>query len=127
MMAVDTSALMAVVLKERQAVACSAALQSDRKLVISAVTVAEALIVAEGKNVSARMAELLDILNFEVVAVSAETAQRVSDIYQAWGKGRHPARLNFADCFAYDTARFHNCPLLFVGEDFGRTDIVSVL
>jgi ribonuclease VapC len=44
-----------------------------------------------------------------------------------WGKGRHPARLNLGDCFAYDTARFHNCPLLFVGDGFRRTDIVSAL
>lgn len=126
-MAVDSSALMAVVLKERQAVACSAALQSSPKLVISAVTVAEALIVADGKNVSAGMAELLGMLNCEVIAVSAETAMRVAQIYQTWGKGRHPARLNFGDCFAYDTAKTHDCPLLFVGDDFRRTDVVSVL
>lgn len=73
------------------------------------------------------MTVFLDFLRCEVVEVSAEMAVRVSHIYQLWGKGRHPARLNFGDCFAYDTARIHNCPLLFVGEDFRRTDIVSVL
>jgi len=127
MIAVDTSALMAVVLDENKADACSAALRSDPDLLISAATVAEALIVAEGKNVSSAMAELLNSGGFNIIVVSAETAQRVLHIYRIWGKGRHPARLNFGDCFAYDTAKTHNCPLLFVGEDFRRTDIVSAL
>jgi ribonuclease VapC len=113
--------------KEDQALACSTALQADPDLLISAATVAEALIVAERKNVSPSMAALLNLVRFNIIEVSADTAQRVLRIYQTWGKGRHPARLNFGDCFAYDTARHHNCPLLFVGEDFRRTDIVSVL
>jgi len=127
MIAVDTSALMAVVLNEDHAAACSAALTSDPNRLISAVTLAEALVVANGKNVLPHMTVFLDFLRCEVVAVSAETAMRVSQIYQIWGKGRHPARLNFGDCFAYDTAKTHGCPLLFVGEDFRRTDIVSAL
>jgi len=126
-MAVDTSALMAVVLNEHGAAACSTALRSDPRRLISAVTVAEALIVASGKNVLPDMTEFLDRLGCEVVAVSAATPRRVSQIYRTWSKGRHPARLNFGDCFAYDTARLHDCPLLFVGEDFRRTDIVSAL
>lgn len=127
MMAVDTSALMAVVLNEQHAAACATALRSDPRRLISSVTLAEALVVANGKNVLPDMTEFLDLLDCEVVTASAETSKRVSQIYQTWGKGRHPARLNFGDCFAYDTARIHNCPLLFVGDDFRRTDIVSVL
>jgi len=127
MIAVDTSALMAIVLDEGKADVCSAALQSDPMRLISAATVAEALIVAEGKRVSSAMADLLQLVAFEVVPVSAATAERVLQIYRIWGKGRHPARLNFGDCFAYDTAQTHGCPLLFVGEDFRRTDIVSAL
>jgi ribonuclease VapC len=94
---------------------------------MSAVTLAEALVVAGGKNVLREMTEILEGLGCEIVAVSADTASRVSQIYRLWGKGNHPARLNFGDCFAYDTARFDDCPLLFVGDDFRRTDIVSVL
>ncbi len=127
MIAVDTSALMAIVRYEGKADVCSAALQSDPMRLISAATVAEALIVAEGKSVSSAMADLLQLVAFEVVPVSAATAERVLQIYRIWGKGRHPARLNFGDCFAYDTAQTHGCPLLFVGEDFRRTDIVSAL
>ena len=50
-----------------------------------------------------------------------------ADCYAQWGKGVNPAGLNFGDCFAYEVARSHDCPLLFVGEDFARTDVVSVL
>jgi ribonuclease VapC len=49
------------------------------------------------------------------------------DVYARWGKGAHPAGLNFGDCFAYEIARQRDCPLLFVGEDFGETDVARVL
>ena len=48
-------------------------------------------------------------------------------MYARWGKGVHPASLNFGDCFAYEVAVAHGCPLLCVGEDFAQTDIDSVL
>ena len=54
-------------------------------------------------------------------------ARRVAGAYGRWGKGVHPAALNFGDCFAYETAKSHGCPLLFVGGDFAQTDIASVL
>jgi ribonuclease VapC len=59
--------------------------------------------------------------------VTAATALRISAIYATWGRGRHPAALNFGDCFSYDTAKTHACPLLFVGEDFSKTDLESAL
>jgi ribonuclease VapC len=127
MIAVDTSALMAVILNEPHGEACIDALERAPALVISAGTVAEALIVAIRRNVSAEMQELADHLGFEIVPVSAVTARRVSDVYRAWGKGRHAAGLNFGDCFSYDTAKTFDCPLLFVGEDFNKTDIKSAL
>jgi ribonuclease VapC len=127
MIAVDTSALMAVILDEPPAAACIQALERAPGLVISAATVAEALIVATGRGVSAEMQELTDQLGFEIVSVSAATAKRIGDVYRKWGKGRHPAGLNFGDCFAYDTAKTYACPLLFVGDDFSKTDLESVL
>jgi len=126
-MAVDTSALVAVVLDENQGAACMAALEADQELVISAVTLAEVFVVAEVRNVSAEMHRLVDGLALQVITVSAATARRVGEVYKRWGKGRHPAGLNFADCFAYDTAQTYRCPLLYIGNDFRRTDIVSVL
>jgi len=127
MIAVDTSALMAVILNEADAAGCARALQTEPELTISAATVAEALIVAEMRNVSGEMTKLLDGLGFEVSAVTLATARRVMGVYRKWGKGRHAANLNFGDCFAYDTAKTHACPLLFVGKDFRQTDLEAVI
>jgi ribonuclease VapC len=127
MIAVDTSALMAIVLNEPKADPCARALQSDPELLISAATVAEALIVARARNVADEMTRLIDGLGFQFVSVNAATAARVARIYGQWGRGYHAASLNFGDCFAYDVARESGCRLLFVGDDFARTDIGSVL
>jgi ribonuclease VapC len=127
MIAVDTSALMAVVLAEPQADACIAALKSENELLISAGTVAEALLVASWRNVSGPVASLIDELDFTVITVTLASARRMGDAYLRWGKGKHPARLNFGDCFSYEVAKSYACPLLFVGNDFKLTDIESVL
>ena len=127
MIAVDTSAMMAVILNEPEATVCARALQTEPELMISAATVAEALIVADMRNVSAEMTKLLDGLGFEIVPVTLATARRVKDVYAKWGKGRHAASLNFGDCFAYDTAKTCACQLLFVGEDFRKTDLASAI
>jgi ribonuclease VapC len=127
MIAVDTSALMAIVLGEAQADACIAALETETELLISAGTVAEALIVASRRNVSTEIQSLIDGLGFEVVSITLASARRIAEAYQRWGKGAHPAGLNFGDCFSYDLAKSHSCRLLFVGDDFVNTDVASVL
>jgi ribonuclease VapC len=73
------------------------------------------------------MARLIDELDFEVVAVTDETAIRVQAVYRKWGRGFHRAALKFGDCFAYDVARERGCRLLYIGGDFAQTDITSVL
>jgi len=73
------------------------------------------------------MARLIDGLGFEVVNVSAATARQVADTYTRWRKSVHPGALNFGDCFAYDLAKTRECPLLYVGQDFGRTDFTAAL
>jgi ribonuclease VapC len=127
MIAVDTSALMAIVLNEREADACAAALEAEDRLLISAGTVAEALIVAGRRNVGEEIARLIDGLGFEVVNVTQASVRSIAEAYERWGKGVHPAALNFGDCFAYQVAKAHGCRLLFVGEDFARTDVGRVL
>lgn len=127
MIVVDTSALMAIVLDEPLAESCSTAIEAADGLLISAGTVAEALIVSARRNVGEEMAKLIDGLGFEVANVTRASARRVADAHQNWGKGVHPAGLNFGDCFAYEAAREHVCPLLYVGDDFSKTDIKSVL
>jgi ribonuclease VapC len=126
MIAVDTSALMAVVLGEAEANACIAVLEKEDEILISTVTIAEALIVAARRNVGEEMATLIDGLGFNAVAVTPASARRVAQAYARWGKGVHAAGLNFGDCFAYELAREHDCPLLYVGSDFARTDIKRI-
>ena len=126
MIAVDTSALMAVLLGEASADDCIAALSADGKLLISAGTVAEALIVAERRNIGDEMGRLIDGLGFDVVAVTPAAARRVAQAYARWGKGVDAAALNFGDCFAYEVAKEHDCRLLYVGDDFARTDVAPV-
>jgi ribonuclease VapC len=127
MIAVDTSALMAIVLGEPQSGACIAALEAEDDILISAGTVAEALIVAARRNVGEELASLIDGLGFEVAAVSPASARRIAEAYAQWGKGIHPAGLNFGDCFAYEVAKDRACRLLYVGGDFSKTDIESAL
>jgi ribonuclease VapC len=125
MIAVDTSALMAIVLNEPEADACMAALEADDDLLISAGTVAEALIVAARRNVGEEMERLINGLGFQVVTVTLASARRIAQAYENWGKGVHSAALNFGDCFAYEVATEYGCRLLYVGKDFVRTDVAA--
>lgn len=127
MMAVDTSALMAIALDEPEGDACMTAIEEAERLLISAGTVAEALIVAGRRNVGQEVGMLISGLGFEIVSVTAASARRIADAYSRWGKGIHPAGLNYGDCFAYEVAVEHDCPLLYVGNDFVQTNVRSAL
>lgn len=127
MIVVDTSALMAIVLGEPESDACMARLAEEDVVFISAGTVAEALVVSGRRSCGSDMARLIDGFGFEVLSLTHASARRVGDAYERWGKGLHPAGLNFGDCFAYVAAKEHGCPLLYVGGDFARTDIASAL
>jgi ribonuclease VapC len=127
MIAVDTSALMAIVLNESSADACSAAIEAADGLLISAGTITEALIVSARRNVGEEMAVLIEGLGFDVTTVTAASARRIAQAYERWGKGVHPASLNFGDCFAYEAAKENACPLLYIGDDFAKTDVEGVL
>lgn len=126
MIAVDTSALMAIILDEAEAERCSKVLETEKTVLISAVTMAEALIVAQRRNIGEEMSRMIDGLGFDVLNVTPAAARRVAETYARWGKGPHPAGLNFGDCFAYEAAKEHSCPLLYVGDDFSRTDVAVV-
>jgi ribonuclease VapC len=125
--AVDTSALMAIFLGEPEAGAVIAALMDAGSVLISAGTAAECLIVAERRGIGAEMAALLDGFGFEIVAVTSASARRIASAYARYGKGIHPAALDFGDCFAYEISAEFGCPLVFVGEDFRRTDVRPAL
>lgn len=127
MIAIDTSALMAILMDEPQAEACMAAIAGEDRLLISAGTVAETLIVAGRRGVGEEAAALLSGLGLETVAVTAASARRIAAAYGRWGKGVHPAGLNYGDCFAYEAAMAHDCALLYVGEDFSKTDVRAAI
>lgn len=126
MIVVDTSALIAVAANEPEAAACEGALLAN-DLLISAATLAETLIVARRKDVEASLHALLDGLGLEVIDMDEGLALLAADAYGRWGRGVHRARLNYGDCFSYAMAERYDCPLLYVGDDFARTDIVSAL
>jgi ribonuclease VapC len=127
MIVVDTSAIMAIILNEREADACIDALEAEDTVLISAGTMAEALIVSGRRNVGEEAASLIEGLSFEVVTVTPASARRIAQAYEQWGSAAHPAALNFGDCFAYEVAKEHACRLLHVGDDFSKTDIEGVL
>ena len=127
MICLDSSALLAIVLREPEGPACREALRGRTDLIISAGTLTEALIVAGGRRVAAELTELLDAAQVTVLDLDKSAALRAAAAYAKWGKGNHPARLNYGDCFAYELASRMNCPLLYVGEDFAKTDVLSAL
>ena len=125
-MVVDTSALMAVLLLEQDAPAYADAIAASTPTVISAASYVELTIVALSRGGRGRAeldATLTDAL-IEIVPVTVEQAQVAADAYERYGKGRHPANLNFGDCFAYALAKTRREPLLFKGADFSQTDIL---
>ena len=126
MIVVDTSALIAVAAEEPEAAACEAVLTAN-DVMISAATLSETLVVAKRKNVEDSLQALFGGLGLEVIEISEALAVLAAEAYGRWGKGFHPARLNYGDCFSYALAELYDCPLLYVGQDFARTDIRSAL
>jgi ribonuclease VapC len=125
-MVVDTSALIAVLNGEPESRRLEEAMLAAPGLAISAATLVEASIVADWKSQPDGMADLdllLGELRIEIIPVTREHAELARAAYRQFGKGRHPAALNFGDCFSYALARALGEPLLFVGGDFSRTDI----
>ncbi|HEV2132261.1 MAG TPA: type II toxin-antitoxin system VapC family toxin [Longimicrobiaceae bacterium] len=125
-MVVDTSALIAYLKREAEASRVESALMGASRLSISAATLVEAGIVAEslrGALGNRELDALLKELDFAVVPLTAAHADLARSAYSRFGKGRHPASLNFGDCFAYALAQALGEPLLFVGEDFAQTDV----
>jgi len=127
MIVVDTSALVAIALKEEKSDACIQALESESEILISAGTMAEVLVVSARRGFVDAVIGLLDGFDFQIEPVTRAFARRIGEAYAVWGKGLHPAGLNFGDCFAYVLAKERSCPLLFVGNHFSKTDIESVL
>ena len=105
-------------------------LRADSEVKVSAVTFFEFGMVVDRWNeplVSRGVEPLLSLIEAEIVAVTADTARAAREAYVTFGKGNHPAKLNFGDCFAYALAKQTGEPLLFKGDDFAQTDVVSAV
>jgi len=127
---VDASALLSVVLAEDDARSHARAMAAAASCRISAVNWLEAAAVADRRDdpvVSARFDEVVRSARLEIAPVTAEQALLAREAYRRFGRRRHPARLNLADCFAYALAKAERQPLLFKGRDFSQTDIEPAL
>jgi ribonuclease VapC len=126
---VDTSALIAILREETGSAELTEALgKADRRL-ISAGTMLEAgLVTVHKTDEHSRLMQLVERTQLEVVAIGAAEVEAGIQAARRFGRGsKHPAKLNFGDCFAYALARTRNLPLLFKGDDFIHTDIEPAL
>ncbi|MBW2737155.1 MAG: type II toxin-antitoxin system VapC family toxin [Deltaproteobacteria bacterium] len=128
-MVIDTSAVVALFLNEPDAAAIQSALIQNPVRIMSAGTFLETSIVIEARLGLSGVGEL-DLLihkaSIEIVPVDLEQVELARAAYRRYGKGRHPAGLNFGDCFAYALCQVRAEPLLYKGDDFSRTDVLSV-
>ncbi|MGO9543337.1 MAG: type II toxin-antitoxin system VapC family toxin [Rhodomicrobium sp.] len=131
MIAVDSSALVAIFELEPDAAVYANAIQEADRLLISAVTVFETGMVMRarrGEVALARMWLFLADNGFEIVPFDEAQAREALLAFARFGKGMNPkARLNLADCAAYALAKSMNLPLLFKGDDFTQTDVLACI
>lgn len=125
-MILDTSAILAVLFKEPGYETLVEKLLEPGNKGVGTPTLSEAGLVLTGRLEGDAEAMLWSILQqFEVVSVPfGERHWRAAvEAFRRFGKGRHPAALNFGDCLTYATAKLADRPLLFVGDDFTKTDL----
>ncbi|MEE7493002.1 type II toxin-antitoxin system VapC family toxin [Methylobacterium oryzae] len=132
-MFVDASALVAILTAEAERSTLLSRLDGAVDPLTSGLAVFETAIAVARKtamsvaDAEAQVAEFIRVVGLRIVPIAeAETALALA-AHARYGKGRHPARLNLGDCFAYACARVHGVPLLYVGDDFPQTDIRSAL
>lgn len=129
-MVIDTSAITAILLDEPEAAALAGTFEKHAPRLISSVTLVEIAIVIEsrtGTEGGEKLDELLQKAQIQIMPVTIEQANTARQAYRTYGKGRHPASLNFGDCFSYALAKVTGQPLLFKGNDFTQTDIPPVV
>lgn len=129
-MVIDTSALVAILTAEPEQAAFIHAIEQAEVRLLSAANWVEVSIVIESRYGAAGLHHLDRLLaraGVETVAVDVEQARIAREAFQRYGKGRHPAALNFGDCFAYALASARSEPLLFKGGDFLQTDLAAVM
>jgi ribonuclease VapC len=129
-MILDTSPLVAILAKEPDSDRYVDAISQAPRCRISAGNFLELSMVIEGQfglDVLRQCDALIRRVGILIEPVTVDQAHAARQAFHDFGKGRHPAALNFGDCFAYALAKITGEPLLFEGEDFKKTDIVSAL
>jgi ribonuclease VapC len=129
-MVIDTSAVLAILFNEPEAEQFEIALETDANRLMSAASVLEAAIGVEARLGEAGGKEfdlLLSTANITIVPVTVAPIAAARQAYRTYGKGRHPAGLNYGDCFAYAMAKLSGELLLFKGNDFVQTDIKELV
>ncbi|MCU1478899.1 MAG: VapC toxin family domain ribonuclease [Subtercola sp.] len=127
-MIVDTSAIVAIVAREEGWQSLVEQLELASSVSMSSVSILELTIVLGSERFGLSVSEVHGLLSAIGVAAIDFTAAHealASDAHALYGKGKHPARLNFGDCIAYASARLARDTLLFVGDDFSQTDLAS--
>jgi ribonuclease VapC len=125
-MVLDTSAIIAVLFDEPDAEVLERRIVDDSVRLVSAASVVEATIIIESRlgDTGGREFDLwLQRASIEIVPVDLEQTEMARRGWRRFGKGRHPARLNYGDCFSYALAVTRDEPLLFKSNDFARTDV----
>jgi ribonuclease VapC len=129
-MVIDTSALVAILQDEPERRCFNEAIEAAPRRRLSTATLVEASIVIEARYGADGIREL-DLLiataSMQPMPIDAEQALAAREAFRRYGKGRHPAKLNFGDCFSYALARVLDEPLLFKGTDFSKTDIIAAV
>jgi ribonuclease VapC len=129
-MVVDTSAMLAIFLGEPERKRFLELITQSESRCISAANVLETGIVLEARRGEAAGREFdlfLHHAKFDVISADSEQIEIARLAWRKYGKGRHPAGLNFGDCFAYALAKVMGEPILFKGDDFKQTDLSPVL
>ena len=128
-MVIDTSIVTAIVLNEAEARTFEGLISEDPVRLISSASVFEASMVIESRRGEAGAKEFdvwLYLSGVKIIPVDTEHVNQARSAWRRFGKGRHPAALNFGDCFSYALAKLADEPLLFKGNDFSKTDIEAV-
>jgi ribonuclease VapC len=127
----DSSALVAILRTEPEEIVFLEAIAAARPPLLSAVSLLETSMVLAGPSGASEACIPLDALIAEarisVIPFDTDQAHLARTAFSKYGKGRHPAALNFGDCVAYALAKSRNLPLLFKGDDFRKTDIIPAL
>jgi len=126
-MVLDTSAVLAILQNEPERRAFNEAIEAADSRAMSVATFVEVSLVVEARTGAGGLRDLdlfIERAGVELVPVDVEQARTARRAYARYGKGHHPAGLNFGDCFSYALAKVRGDALLFKGSDFSRTDLV---